>query len=106
MVLTFGLTVFAWIFFRAESLGQAVVYVQGIFTRSLFSVPDMQLAKRLMGLLVIFIVIEWLGREEQYAIAKLGLRWPRLARVTFYYAIVFCLFYFSTVGQTFIYFQF
>ena len=26
-------------------------------------------------LVVIFILIEWKGREEQYAIANLGLKW-------------------------------
>ncbi len=106
MALTFGLTVFAWIFFRAESLTHAVKYVSGIFSTTLFSVPDINLPKKLFVVLVLFIMVEWLGREQQFAIAKLGLRFPRPARLAFYYAIVFCLFYFSNAGQTFIYFQF
>ena len=106
MALTFGLAVFAWIFFRAETVGHALQFISGIFSRSLFSAPDIPLPGKLFVLLFVFMVIEWLGREQQFAIAKLGLRLPRPARLAFYYAIVFCLFYFSNAGQTFIYFQF
>ena len=31
MLLTFGLTVFAWIFFRAENIGHAISYISEIF---------------------------------------------------------------------------
>src|SRR6056300_1596923 len=40
ILITFGLTVFAWIFFRAESVTHAVNYIAGIFNSSLLSVPD------------------------------------------------------------------
>jgi len=36
MLLTFGLTVFAWIFFRAENIGHAISYVSEILSPSLF----------------------------------------------------------------------
>lgn len=35
---TFVLTTFAWIFFRADTFGQAVTYIQRIFTRANFAV--------------------------------------------------------------------
>lgn len=38
MMVTFGLTTFAWIFFRADSFGQAATYIQRIFTRADFAV--------------------------------------------------------------------
>ena len=33
MVITFGLTVFAWIFFRAEDINHAISYISGIFSK-------------------------------------------------------------------------
>ena len=55
---------------------------------------------------MIFVIIEWFGREEQYAIAKTGLKWPKILRWTLYYAIVIAIFEFRGLSQQFIYFQF
>ncbi|MBO5522357.1 MAG: MBOAT family protein [Roseburia sp.] len=38
MFVTFVLTTFAWIFFRADTFGQAVTYIERIFTRANFAV--------------------------------------------------------------------
>lgn len=108
MVLTFGLTVFAWIFFRAESLGHAISYISGIFSSSLFSIPHFKDATMLTPTLLLglfFIVIEWLGRENQYAIQNL-LTKNRIARWSFYYLILLLIFIFAGSSQEFIYFQF
>ena len=37
MLLTFGLTVFAWIFFRAENIGHAFNYISEILSKSIFA---------------------------------------------------------------------
>ena len=39
MLSTFSLTVFAWIFFRAESVSQAFSYINRIFTKELLKLP-------------------------------------------------------------------
>ncbi len=52
------------------------------------------------------MVIEWLGREQQYAIAKLGLKWKSPLRYAMYYAIIIAIFWFAGKDQQFIYFQF
>jgi alginate O-acetyltransferase complex protein AlgI len=109
MGLTFGLTVFAWIFFRANNLEHALSYVSEIFSSSLFTFPKYDgddSKKPLFILLFIFIIIEWLGRENQFAIAKINYRIPRLLRWSFYYVMVFAILYFSGTEQQFIYFQF
>lgn len=67
IVLTFCLTVFAWIFFRAESLHDAFSFLQGIFSTTLFSVPD-QLNIDLIFILIAFIIIEWLQRTKVHAL--------------------------------------
>lgn len=109
IVLTFGLAVFAWIFFRAENLTVAIHYIEGIFSLTLFSAPHfigMGKALTTIALTAIFILIEWIGREEQYALAKFGLSWKPAFRYTFYYAIVVSIFWFGGSEQQFIYFQF
>lgn len=110
MISTFFLTVMAWIFFRAESLGKAFDYIGGIFTKSLFQIPALSLGKTeviSLALVLFFIVIEWLGREKNYAIAQLGFSWPRIVRWSFYALLVFTLgMYMQTNETPFIYFQF
>ena len=105
MTVTFSLAVLAWIFFRAENISHAFSYISGIFSRSLFSIPTIT-PRLLMLLIIIFMVIEWLGREQQYAIAKLGLQWKRPIRYAMYYAIIIAIFWFAGKDQQFIYFQF
>ena len=58
-------------------------------------------------LVIIFLFIEWKGREGQYAISSYGLKWKRPYRITFYYVIVFIIMLFGNFqGNEFIYFQF
>lgn len=113
IIITFHLTVFAWIFFRAESIHHATNYISGIFSSSIFSIPQFEKTKQayiILALIGIFVLIEWFGREEQYAIAKLGHNWKRPLRYAFYYAIIITIFIkiflFSGQDQQFIYFQF
>ena len=105
MLLTFGLTVFAWIFFRAENIGHAFSYISEIFSSSLFTIPEIR-PRNLILLIMFFVFIEWLGREGQYAIAKLGMNWKRPLRYAMYYAIIIAIFWFGGKEQQFIYFQF
>ncbi len=108
--LTFGLTVFAWIFFRAVSIEHALSYILGILSSSLFSMPKFEgMGKALttIMLVVIFVLTEWKGREEQYAIANLGQNTHRAIRWLFYAIIVFAIgMFMSSVESPFIYFQF
>lgn len=106
ILLTFSLTVFAWIFFRADSIGHALQYLSEIFSGSIFSFPTVTGTSSIKILLVVFIIIEWFGRDQQYAIETLGLKWKRPLRLTFYYIIIISLLYFGGQEQEFIYFQF
>lgn len=103
--ITFGLTVLAWIFFRSESAGYAVDYIAKIFSRSLFTIPFIR-PQMLISVIIIFLLIEWQGREHQYAIANLGLKWPKMVRWAIYYAIALAIFASFGSDQQFIYFQF
>ncbi len=106
---TFSLTVFAWIFFRAKDLDHALSYIATIFSTSLFSVPqfaEMRKAIITSVLIIAFLVIEWLGRSEQHAIAKLGFKSSAYKRWFLYYCIAVAIFFFMGKQQQFIYFQF
>ncbi|WP_026704110.1 MBOAT family O-acyltransferase [Flavobacterium soli] len=105
MLFTFGLTTFAWIFFRSNSLQDAFSFISNIFTKSLFLKPEIH-PKTTVMLIFVFIIIEWFGRRDEYAIAKMFQDQPRFIRWTFYYLIVFAIFYFSENERQFIYFQF
>jgi len=106
---TFSLTLIAWIFFRADNIGHAWSFLKTIFSKSLFTFPhfsEKDLAVNTSILIIIFLIVEWLGRENQYAIEKLGFNKNRSIRWLFYLMIIISLFWFTGQEQQFIYFQF
>ncbi|MEQ3663983.1 MULTISPECIES: MBOAT family O-acyltransferase [unclassified Olleya] len=106
MGLTFGLTVIAWVFFRAESVTHAFTYLKGLFSTSLLTAPTIR-PTNLLVLILFFIGIEWIGRRQQYAIEVLLLKQSRVIRWAFYMIIIAIIFVFSSDNQQeFIYFQF
>ncbi len=109
MLITFALTVFAWIFFRANTIDHALSYISEIFSPSLFSVPVFAgRGKALLTILLvlIFTLVEWQGRNGQYGISHLGLKWKRPVRLALYYTLLLIIFWFAGKEQQFIYFQF
>jgi D-alanyl-lipoteichoic acid acyltransferase DltB (MBOAT superfamily) len=109
IVLTFSIVCFAWIFFRAENLNQAFDYIYRLVINVAFEIPNLDglyNALTVSILAIIFIVIEWIGRRDEFAIENIGLGWNTLKRHLFYYLILFSIFWFGTTDQAFIYFQF
>ncbi len=107
--ITFSLTVFAWIFFRANNITHAFSFISEIFSSSLFTIPYFQGISKAIPIVIItsmFLIIEWLGREHQFAIAHLGTKWYKPFRWAMYYGIILSIFYFTGKEQQFIYFQF
>jgi D-alanyl-lipoteichoic acid acyltransferase DltB (MBOAT superfamily) len=111
MLLTFALTVFAWIFFRANNIEHAINYISVIFSNSLFSLPrfaNMKGALETILFVLFFLIIEWLGRDKEYAIKSIALKWKRPMHYSFYYILIIVIIY-ASLGkgdQEFIYFQF
>lgn len=110
MTITFGLTVFAWIFFRAVSMGQAINYIKTMLSPSLFSFPMLSNTAAAFSTLVLicfFMLIEWLGRDGQFAIEAIKNIKSRPLRWSFYFFIIFLIgAYMQTTETPFIYFQF
>lgn len=113
IISTFLLSTLAWIFFRAVDIKSAVFYIKGIFTKSFFAKPffiensgNPVLPLKLMLLIFIFFIIEWMGREYKYAIENFAVKQNKFLRYLFYYLIVLSLFWYGGKEQQFIYFQF
>jgi D-alanyl-lipoteichoic acid acyltransferase DltB (MBOAT superfamily) len=109
MLTTFILTVFAWIFFRAENLGHALSYILNIFSKKLFEIPSIKNGVNpiyTILLICIFLFIEWIGRKDQFAIEKIGLRWKKNYRFFMYYILLILVIWYMDKEQAFIYFQF
>lgn len=111
MIITFGLTVIAWIFFRANSAGAAFDYIRRIFSLALFKNPSPNTCSPLLLLLlVIFMVVEWLGRENKYALENIGIIRSGVIRWIYYIMLGWLVLYFgllfSDTASRFIYFQF
>jgi hypothetical protein len=89
----------------------AIDYIAGICSASLFTVPRFPGRNQEMLTLVVlilgFLLVEWIGREGNYAIERIGLRWSRPARWSFYLLLVFLIILFLPLKESpFIYFQF
>lgn len=109
MASTFLLSTMTWIFFRAESIYHAKEYFQYMFDWSLFSAPNTLSKSQLKItalLLMFFLLIEWLGRENEYAIERID-RLNKIQRWSFYAFLLAligsCM---PTSQNPFIYFQF
>ncbi len=107
MLLTFGLTVFAWIFFRAEDLQHAIRYISGILNRSLFSIPTIRPTSLLL-LLCLFIAAEWFSREYKHGLEFKNIHLNKPFRMAIYVILSYAVLYSMGFHEQaeFIYFQF
>jgi D-alanyl-lipoteichoic acid acyltransferase DltB (MBOAT superfamily) len=106
MLLTFFLVALGSILFRSDSIGSAWNYIVEMFSSSPFSTFDFGSVSRPAVFCLTLLIIEWMGRENQYAIEKLCFTKKWYVRWGFYYAITCMIFLFGGGEQQFIYFQF
>lgn len=104
ILITFSLVTFAWIFFRSESISKAFVYIQHLFSWSIFSKPEILPFKVLFFISIMFFV-EWFARKETFGLSNLA-KMPLIVRWLVYTAIVVVILLWSGEEQQFIYFQF
>jgi alginate O-acetyltransferase complex protein AlgI len=104
IITTFSLTVLGWIFFRANNLSHAFDYLSQIFSSSFFKYPEI-LPIKIMAVVVSFIIVEWIGRDSQYALSRLD-RFPQIVRFSAYSTLMLMILILSGEQQEFIYFQF
>jgi alginate O-acetyltransferase complex protein AlgI len=113
MVFTFLLTVFAWIFFRAESITHAFRYVYNMITK--WDLAKLDFLKtnterldllHLVFMIVFMLVLEWNARFEQFALERKNIPPNKALRIAFYLILTWLIIYLKGGGQEFIYFAF
>ncbi|MDR1725516.1 MAG: MBOAT family protein, partial [Bacteroidales bacterium] len=107
---TFILVLFGWILFRAATIGEAFTYIKGIFSKSLFTIPDLTYflnvhIKPTLMFIVLLVVVEWFSRKGEYGFRVDKIRYS-FVRWLIYFLILFIIFVFGGTQQQFIYFQF
>jgi alginate O-acetyltransferase complex protein AlgI len=105
MGMTFFITIIAWVFFRSETVADALSYLSKMLSFSLFTRPEVFPATTLL-LVAVFVLTEWIQRKKQHALqfAKGGI--PKILRWSIYYAILAVILLMGGTQQQFIYFQF
>jgi len=105
--ITFFLTMFAWVFFRAKDVRHAISYIEGIFTSSFFKIPEV-LPGLVLVLITVLILVEWIQREKEHGleIMKNDKNMNRPVRWALYITLIILVFAFAGSQQEFIYFQF
>jgi alginate O-acetyltransferase complex protein AlgI len=109
IILTFSLTVLAWIFFRSENITNAVHYIYLMFSFHNLKVPffpGISTSPIIILLIIAFMLIEWIGKEQKYAIAQIFKNSHQVVRWGFYYVLIILIFLMGGSQQQFIYFQF
>jgi alginate O-acetyltransferase complex protein AlgI len=105
MALTFSIVCVAWVFFRADSVGNAWGYLSGVvlnpFLPSIFDWLDYDLRVAL----ILFVGLEWIGRYQFNWFERVESRWYRYPA---YLATAFLIVFWGvfTEVKEFIYFQF
>ena len=109
MFLTFFLAVFGWIIFRADSIGMAWEYFQGMMqfgtiraSYRFFTWPGLWPTNLFI---VIMLVVEWLLRDKPHGLYLDGIK-KTWVRTLIYYALIFIMILAIGKSSTFIYFQF
>ncbi|MFU8971736.1 MBOAT family O-acyltransferase [Chryseobacterium wangxinyae] len=104
ILVTFSLTCFAWIFFRAESMTVAIGYIWNIFQISLFEIPK-DLPLKEFFLIIIMLLIELSNRAQEHGL-KVN-RWNAWMRRIVYALVIYLILRYANFGNNeFIYFQF
>jgi D-alanyl-lipoteichoic acid acyltransferase DltB (MBOAT superfamily) len=82
ILITFSITCFAWIFFRARSIADAFQYIKRLFENRVFTEQYFSIERynhEILALLIIFVLVEWNNRAKiepisgKYSWLKLGL---------------------------------
>lgn len=82
ILITFIMTCFAWIFFRAKTINDAILYIKRMVTDMRFSEQYFSIERysnELLLLLLLFVIVEWNSRTKiepisgKYSWLKLGL---------------------------------
>ena len=110
ILVTFGLTVFGWIIFRATGMPSLFHYLEGMLQWGTlrasyrFFLLDKNLVYPTNILIIVMLLVEWFQRNKQHGLEIKIQQW--YIRYALYIALISMIIYFRGSAQTFIYFQF
>jgi len=103
VILVFVVTMLTWVFFRSESLSQAVEYLQNMFLSD-WVIPPYRKLSPLYWIAILF-AMEWFMSKTEKPF-NLPDTWHPILRWTLYLVVCLSIARFFTIYHTFIYFQF
>jgi len=111
---TLFIIVISWVFFRAETVADAFIYLNEIFSNSLFKISNDELRALTQGrelvydsiLVLCFLSFEFLQRNKSHALQFENLNMKPLLRWSVYNVILVLILFYQGDQQVFIYFQF
>ena len=113
MFITFTMTVFAWIFFRSKSVGEAVSYITNIFnSEGFFNINALKSyeisIKPLVVYLLFFLLVDWYYRHKNVVfLEQTSTKKETLFRYVLYVTtVVSIMLSIKNEASSFIYFQF
>ncbi len=101
--ITFFITVIAWVFFRANTIGDTIVYLKRLFSSTLLEIPEVDMKP--IAFIVLLIGVEWLNRKNKHGLVLDAVKSP-IQRWLIYFVVVAIILFFAAPAQEFIYFQF
>jgi alginate O-acetyltransferase complex protein AlgI len=108
-LLTLCIIALSWVFFKADDINHALLYIERVLSNSIFSIPSfpgMSMSVIIMFFGASLFIFERIGYNQQYAIASLGTKSKRWIRWSFYLILIAAIFILQGQEQQFIYFQF
>lgn len=108
IITTFSLVTVGWVLFRAENIGQAILYLDRMFNLTAWQVPsfgasELSTFSRTLLAIAVLVCLEWHGRRAEHPLCwkcRMTLRW-----CAYLCLAVWCILSF-TAAQAFIYFRF
>lgn len=105
LILTFQLTLIAWVFFRSPNISFAFKYIYKMLDLGNYSLPQRMGMSTIIPFILILMSIEWIQRRGSHGLEIGNL--PLILRWLVYFGFVGLIAYFSTEQDlSFIYFQF
>ena len=105
MAITFIWVCIAWVFFRADSVVDAMGYLTQMFTAEIIAKPQLGSNKLVLQILFM-LLIEWLQRNKLHALEFNNIRMAKPVKWAFFYLVIFFIAFYGGDQEEFIYFQF
>jgi D-alanyl-lipoteichoic acid acyltransferase DltB (MBOAT superfamily) len=106
IAITFVLFSLLTVLFFVKDLEMAINYYKGIFSLSIFQIPNFPVQKEIVLLILLMMITEWLHRDQEFAIKNLFATKSVFLRWGFYYLLIFLVFLCYIAPKGFIYAQF